>query len=464
MKDILEQIKLLLNINQKIELFAVVSEDSESEFNVFEKRGQLVACYEVNGYGGLKHFQSCRNLELVRDAQLSHEKMQEIAYSFLNVFAPSIVKSIYFSNAIDFGEVYQLVYERKDERYGLSLPHTSVVMEIAKDGCVHYFLSQGADSEVWYPEKLISKEEAKEKYAESLEFELLFAHVDKERFVNGDDMYHLVYAPKNYGMDVGAGGELHTWKSYNGFVPQFDHIEKRMVPKEEILKLIGLDDTYVKIHTGSKEAEITELWTKQGYEEDIEIEEGTPFHTIQVCFNQDTFQCISVMNNEQNERNKEAITEEEARELALQFLFACYPDADEQFMIERSHPSHHCMWEDEGCESQYGFWFHPMYGDKRVETYSMVIQVGQRSRKIVEFKAHGAFANELNELTAEPSISETNAKEVFVRDLDMELLWLKAQGEERMHYELCYAASFPKTDRYVRMIEAHTGKAFHVKG
>lgn len=464
MKDILEEIKAFLKINEKINLFSVASEESENEFNVFEKQtGQLVVCYEVDGHGGLKHFQVCRNLEEVRNVQLSHDKIHEIAQSFFNIFASNIVKSIYSLEVIDAGNVFHISYELRDERYGLSFPNSSVTLEIAKDGRVHYFFSEGENYEVQYPEKLISKEEAKEKYTETLEFELLFAKADKETFTNGDDAYHLVYAPKNYVMDIDWDGELHTIERYNGFVHQVDRIDKRNLQKEEILKLIGLDDTYVKIHTNCTEDEVTELWTKKDYANDIEVEEGTPFYTIQVRFHQETFQCTSVINNERKDEEKEAITEEEAREIALQFLFACYPKADEQFLIEKSHPSHHCVWEDENCESQYGFWFHLLHHGKRVDTYSMVIQVGQQSGKILEFQAVDGFVKELDKLNAEPTLSEEETKSIFVRDLDMELQWLKEQGEEGVHYRLCYAASFPKIDGRVHMIEAHTGNAFYVK-
>ncbi|CAM4204195.1 hypothetical protein BAMA_02620 [Bacillus manliponensis] len=462
MKDILEQVKLFLKINEDIQLYAVTSEESEQEFNVFEKRtGELVACYEMDGKGGLKHFETCRDLEKVRCIGLSHEAVHEIAQSFLQVFASNIVKFIYSSEMIEEDYVFQFSYELRDERYGLTFPQPPVVLEIAKDGRIQYFFSEGADREVHYPAKLITKEEAREKYIEALQFELLFAQADKEIYENGDDSYHLVYAPKEHVMDIGANGELHTLEDYNGFVHQFYNIEKRTVQEEEVIKLIGLDDTYIKIHTNEIDEEVTELWTKRDYVDDVEVEEGTPFHTIQVRFHKETFQCISVINNERKDEMKEVITEEEARESALQFLFACYPKADEQFLIERSHPLHHCIWEDENCESQYGFWFHPLYKGKRVGTYSLVIQIGQQSGKILEFQAVTDVAEELHTLNAEPTLSEEAAKSIYVRDLEMELVWVKEQNPVR--YELCYAPSFPKTDGHIRMIEAHTGMAFHVK-
>lgn len=462
MTNILEQIKLFLKMNENIQLFAVTSEESAYEFNVFEQRtGELVACYETDGKGGLKHFQACRDLEEVRCVQLSHDEVYEIAQSFLQVFAPNIVKFVYFIKMIEMDNIFQLSYELRDERYHLSFPDSSVMLEIAKDGRFQYFLFEGEACEVRYPKEVIAKEEAKEKYIAALRFELLFAKADTEVFANGDDAYHLVYAPKDHVMDIGVSGELHTYENYNGFVQQFHNIEKRTVQNGEILKLIGLDDTYVKIDTNHAEDQVTELWTKHDYANDVEVEEGAPFHTIQVRFHQETFQCISVINNERKDGKKEAITEEEARECALQFLFACYPKADEQFLIERSHPSHHCVWEDENCESQYGFWFHPLHRGKRVDTYSIVIQVGQQSGKILEFQAVNGFDKELDELNDEPTIFEKEAKFIYAQDLEMELVWTKAQN--LLHYELCYAPSFPKTDGHVRMVEAHTGTAFPLK-
>ncbi|MDC2863104.1 YcdB/YcdC domain-containing protein [Bacillus sp. BP-3] len=454
MTNIVEQIKLFLKINENIQLFAVTSEEGENEFNVFEQRtGELVACYEMDGEGRLKHFQTCRDLENVQCVPLSHDEVYEIAQSFLQVFAHNIVKFIYLIKSIEMDNVFQLSYELRDERYGLSFPHSSVMLEIAKDGRFQYFLFEGEVCEVRYPKELITKEEAKEKYIEALQFELLFA--------NRDDAYHLVYAPKDHVMGIGTNGDLHTYENNSGFIQQFYNLENRTVPNGEILKLIGLDDTYVKIYTNYREDTVTELWTKQENVNDIEVEEGTPFHTIQVRFQQETFQCISVINNERKDGKKEVITEEEARERALQFLFACYPKADELFLIERSHPPHHCVWEDENCESQYGFWFHPLYSGKRVDTYNMVIQVGQQSGKILEFQVLDGFDKELDDLNDEPTISEKEAKSIYVRDLEMELVWMKEQNP--LHYELCYAPSFSKTDGHVRMIEAHTGTAFSLK-
>ncbi|PEA56784.1 hypothetical protein CON64_00650 [Bacillus pseudomycoides] len=462
MTNIVEQIKLFLKMNENIQLFAVTSEEGENEFNVFERRtGELVACYEIDGKGGLKHFQTCRDLEKVRCVSLSHDEVCEIAQSILQVFAPNIVESIYFIKMIEVENVFQLSYELRDERYSLSFPDASVMLEIAKDGRFNYFLFEGEACEVQYPKELIPKEEAKEKFIEALRFELLFAKASTEVFADGDDAYHLVYAPKDHVMDIGANGELHTYENNNGFIQQFYNLENRTVQNGEILKLIGLDDTYVKVYMNRKEDKVTELWTKQDYANDIEVEGGTPFHTIQVCFHQETFQCISVINNEQKDGKKEVITEEEARECALQFLFACYPKADEQFLIERSHSSHHCVWEDENCESQYGFWFHPLHRGKRVDTYSMVIQVGQQSGKILEFQVIDGFEKELDELNDKPILSEGEAKAIYVRDLEMELVWAKDQNS--LHYELCYIPSFSKTDGHVRMIEAHMGTAFSLK-
>lgn len=239
MNKIIERLKPYLKVNEQTELYTVVLEDDENVFQIVEKHtDQPLACYGLNEDGEMDYFQSYIELEKVQDNQLTYAEMYEKVQSFINMFTPHLVHSMPFAYIIQFDMMYHVVYEKKDEKLGLFLPNSGVTIDITKDGRLYQLFSEVDEYQIYYPENSISKEEAKEKYAEKLEFELMISRADKETFANGDDAYHLVYAPKDYVFHIGPSGEIHTIEGYGGFLPQYEKIENRIVPKSVIRECI----------------------------------------------------------------------------------------------------------------------------------------------------------------------------------------------------------------------------------
>ncbi|MEY8348767.1 YcdB/YcdC domain-containing protein [Bacillus cereus] len=462
MKKIIEQLKPYLKVNEHVELCAVALEDEENTFEIVEKRtDQSLACYGLNENGEIDYFQSYIELEEVEDNQLPHAEIYEKVQSFINTFTPRLVQSAFFSCIIEFDMMYHIVYEKKDERFGVFLPNSGFTIDLTKDGRLHQLFSHVEEYQINYSENPISKEEAKKKYIENLELELMISKVDKETFANGDDTYHLVYVPKDYVMDVAPDGELHTIESYGGFLQIYEKIEKRIVQNDMIRELVGLSDKHIKFHTNIVDKEVIEFWVrKERVQHIVQGEEEQPSQAIQVCLDKETGKYMSIVNNEQYKQNKEALTEEEARERALQFLFARYPDANERFMIEKSHPSHHLMWEED--EWEYVFYFQPMYNEVKVNMYSMTISVGKKSGIITRFHACGFYEKEIVGISIEPSISIEEAKASIINAVDLEFSWGKEIDKDMTSYHGCYMPAFPKTNGHVKMIEAQTGKAFYI--
>ncbi|PFR21381.1 hypothetical protein COK19_21895 [Bacillus cereus] len=466
MKKIIEQLKPYLKVSEQLELYTVALEDEENTFEIVEKHtDQSLACYGLNENGEIDYFQSYIELEKVEDNQLLRAEIYEKVQSFINTFTPHLIQSAFFACIIEFDMMYHIVYEKKDERFGLFLPNSGFTIDITKDGRLYQLFSHVEEYQINYPENPISKEEAKKKYIENLELELMISKVDKETFANGDDTYHLVYVPKDYVMGIAPDGELHTIESYDGFLQIYENIEKCIVQNDMIRELVGLSDKHIKFHTDIVDNEVIEFWARKEQVQHIVQGEGEqPSQAIQVCLDKETGKYMSIVNNEQYKQNKEALTEEEARERALQFLFTRYPDANERFMIEKSHPAHHLMWEeeDEDYESEYVFYFQPMYNEVKVNMYSMTISVGKESGIITRFHACGFDEKEVVGISIEPTISIEEAKEIVMNAVDMEFSWGKEVEEDVTSYHACYMPAFPKTNGHVKMIEAQTGKAFYI--
>lgn len=465
MKKIAEQLKPYLKVNEHVELCTVALENEENIFEIGEKNTeQIIACYGLNENREIDYFQSYIELEEVEDNQLSHVEIYEKVQSFINMFTPHLIQSVLFAYIIEFDMMYHIVYEKKDEKLGLFLPNSGITIDMTKDGRMYQLLCQVDEYQIYYPENPISKEDAKAKYMENLEFELMISKADKETFANSDDTYHLVYVPKDYVFHIGPHGEIQTIENYDGFIPQYEKIEKRTEQKDGIHELIGLSDKHIKFHTNTMDDKVIELWArKEQVQHIVRREEELSSQVIQVCLDKETGQYMSIVNNEQYKQNKEALTEEKAKERALQFLFARYPDANDRFMMEKSHPSHHLMWEEgDEYESEYVFYFQHIYNDVKVDVYSMTINVGKESGNIIRFQACDFDEKEIVGISLEPNISIEEAKEIVMNAVDMEFSWGKEVEEDVTSYHACYMPAFPKTNGHVKMIEAHTGKAFYI--
>ncbi|WP_100403799.1 YcdB/YcdC domain-containing protein [Bacillus sp. FJAT-42315] len=457
--------KMIRYLQEKMaeEVYIEVSEYDQKTWELFRKSDEEeLGEFRLDETGALNFFTIYEEVEYASQP-LGMEEIREQAKAFIDMFCSEALHTLHFSCMIDWDETYKLIYDKKDEQLGLFLPNSGVEIDVAKDGRVQQFSSRVGECVVQYPTVLIPKETAKSIYIDNLEFELVIAQLDKEQYANGDDTYHSCYALIDYVMEVEPDGALQTIEEYGGFPEKYEAIEKRIVPESELHSIIGLNDQYAKITEVIEDEERVEWWSKEDVAIDslnIEEFEGD---VIKLGFNKTTGELLSVTNVESVQKGHTPLTEKEAKDRALQFLFACYPKANEQFIMQQSHPSHHFIVEEDeelACESEYVFYFQRIYQGVKVDSYLLAIQVGQLSGKIIRFSAD-TIGDIL--LTVEPVISLAEAKDILLEQLEMELTFGKHMEGDLPIYKVSYLPAFPNTSGHIRMIDAITGEAFHVE-
>lgn len=463
MEKIKEKMISYLQANMAEEVYVEVSEYDEETWKLFRKSDEeALGEFRLDETGALNFF-TIYEVEECTSQPLEMEEVREQAKAFIDMFCPDVLHMLHFSCMIDWDETYKFIYDKKDERFGLFLPNSGVEIDVAKDGHVQQFSSRVEECVVQYPTTIISKETAKSIYTDNLELELVIAQLNKEQYANGDDAYHLCYAPIDYVMEVEPDGTLQTIEEYGGFPEKYEALEKRIVPESELHSIIGLNDQYAKIAETIEDEERVEWWSTEKVATsllDIDDFEGD---VIKVGYDKTTGELLSVTNVESVQKGHTPLTEKEAKDRALQLLFARYPKANEQFIMQQSHPSHHFIVEEDeelACESEYVFYFQRIYQGVKVDSYLLAIQVGQLSGKIIRFSAD---TMEDILLTVEPVISLAEAKDILLEQLEMELTFGKHMEEDLPIYKVSYLPAFPNTSGHIRMIDAITGEAFHVE-
>ncbi|WP_100330012.1 YcdB/YcdC domain-containing protein [Bacillus xiapuensis] len=453
--------------NTADDVYLQASEYDEHEFELYRKSDdELVASMVFNDRGELESFSSFRDVSGIT-GHLPPKEIRANAEAFIERVRPGLLQSVRFSCMIDFDETYGLIYDKKEEKFGLFLPHSGVKIDIARDGQVHGFHAKAEEYKVIYPPSIISKESAKSIYMETLTLELLISKLDKDMYVNGDGSYRLCYAPVEYVMALEADGSAETIEAYGGFLETYERLDKRHVSESERWPLIGLNDQYVKIAERISGTEREEWWSAaEDSIHPLDIDEWVG-DSIQLSFDQETGRLVSVVNNEETRKGAAPITEDEARERALQFLFSLYPQADEQFTMQTSHPSHHFIadkqeGEGEG-ESEYVFYFQRIHHSIKVDSYVLVIHVGEQSGNILYLETNEIAETLWKTAPFEPAISQEEAKAIICSKLEMERGFKLEYGEEGPAYHVTYLPAFPKTVGHIRLIDALTGEAFYVK-
>ena len=400
------------------------------------------------------------------------EDMPTIAESFIRALYPNGLEQYTLQTVVDLDDVFMVLYGTKDERFELELPGIGFSLTISTSGQVVQFSYDEEPVEIFYPDTMLSEEEAKSRYASLLDFELIIRRTDKEIYANGDNTYRLVYSVKEAAVDIPASGESPVHVAEGN---QYERIQQQDAPSTSLYELIGVTANHVKIGELIEDGVRIEKWIHSSIERpaEVDFEEAYSDQFITIHFDMETNIPTMVYNGELWQGGEERLDETTQRQRALDFLFKVFPQANECFLKELEEPEEE--WSDdedhhtdddielEMEEESTPFYFQYHVQQVPVEESVTCIQVGVHSGNIISASVEPIDEVVLRVIQTIPAITKQDARARLMQKLRMELSMAHEYDEEgKPFYQPVYLPSFPETVGHVQMIDAVNGKAYYV--
>lgn len=496
MEEIFEKLKAFLPLDIKQQ----VTEYDENTYDLLDtQKGERIGMYVVNGSGELVGMSFDQDVEV---GSLKKEEMLSIAGQFVKTFHPDKQKVYELSAILDLDNPYMISYEKRDEKYGLFLHSAGFTVTVSTAGQIHQFWYETEEYEVRYPEKMITDQDALEKYMEHVNFELVIQHYDADIFQNGDDQYHLSYHVSESVNDLPADGSKP--EMFEDGNVELESINKQQAPKEGLYRLIDLPKDYHLLETVEEENQRIEIWSKSkdvtNYSTDLDEINA---HIVKLSFDRTTGLLLQISRGDASEINEQAIGKEWALKKAFDVIFCLFPDANERFKFtmepeyenvsedlpeeedwmeyeedmedaEFIESDEYLMDEEDlyneddqyedfvDLEENYIFHFYLIHNGIRMDDHDSVIGIGKYSGKVNVVNIDGPKAELYQHLPNEPKISVNEARQIYQNLIKMQLHFVREYEGEKAVYTLSYVPSFPATTGHVRAIDANTGKAMYV--
>jgi len=456
--------------------YAKISEDGENTFEIMDaETDEEIGYFSLNENGELMRF-SFR--EDTSSGNVSKMEILNIAEKFINTFYPG-QKEYELSAILDLNH-YMVVYERRDEKYGLFLHSTGFSVSVHTSGQITGFYLEDEEFEVRYSDMLVTEEAALEKYVSGLDFDLTIQQFNQEIFKNGDNQYHLAYSVIERVMDIPAGGSEST-----SIIDEQNmelKIPELKVPENDIYELIGITSEYRLLGKQVEEGKRIEVWSKSKSFHSFLFDMDEPDnHAINLCFDDRTGVLLQISSGEAYKSEGAEIGLESAMKQAVQVMFKLYPNTHEKFRLETPKEADEFaneetdfaeeMYEEElelddeyiVYEPTYLFYFHLHHKGLQVNQHGSHIGVGRYTGKITHFHLDIPSDDLIEKLQLTPVITLQEAKEIYKNCVQIELRFIREFDENgKSIYSLTYTPTFPTTVGHVRAIDAVTGKAMYM--
>lgn len=343
---------------------------------------------------------------------------------------------------------------------GLPLPLTGFYIDLAVTGEVTGFSYHGKADDLLRPETIADKREALAHFVKHIEAELLFTVLHQSVYVQGDDKPHLVYEIVSPTRPISA-----DLKEENAELDEYEELEdgtrpyvpiSRPAPEAEkmsINDMIGLHDGFYK----ERESDLGEgcigiAWRP---EKTKSVREDKSFeslfkerneHVLKTRYDKESGRLTGVMSFIKVE-GESVFSEEECHHMAIRFLFAMFPEADQYFRVQYDEP------DDEG--ENVGLTYKACSGGVDLRFGEGRICVSKKTGLVTFYMPPEIDPKELQEIDPVPSLTMEEAKDAIRRAIKAELAWDHCydDGSCGKVYRLVYKPVFP------RFIEAHTGEA-----
>ncbi|QBG54672.1 Uncharacterized protein ycdB [Bacillus amyloliquefaciens] len=391
-------------------------------------------------------------------APLLELDIEERMRAFLETHRPGALAEFELEkkSSVNDGDVRYSYAQMAD---GLPLPLTGFYVDLAVTGEVTGFSYQGKADDLLRPGTIADKREASAHFVKQIEAELLFTVLHQSVYVQGDDKPHLVYDIVSPTRPISA-----DLKEENEEIEEYEELEHDTRPyvsisrpepeaeKMSINDMIGLHDGFYK----DRESDLGEgcigiAWRPEktkSAREDKSFEslfKERNEHVLKTRYDKESGRLTGVMSFIQEE-GEPVFSEEECHHMAIRFLFAMFPEADQHFRVQYDEP------DDEGENA--GLTYKACSGGVDLRFGEGRICVSKKTGLVTFYMPPDIDPKELENIDPVPSLTMEEAKDAIRRNIKAELAWDRYDdGSGRNVYRLVYKPVFP------RFIEAHTGEA-----
>ncbi|MEC1614218.1 DUF4901 domain-containing protein [Bacillus mojavensis] len=409
---------------------------------------------ELGPDGELKYLS--RDIEPESGERLSEEQLEDIMRQFVETYYPRALSAfVREENDRTYDDKVRFSYVQIEA--GLPLPMSGFIAEVSLSGEMIFFSYYGKAGSIIKPKRVANYEEALAYIKKDVKFDLMFELLHRSVYKKGDDQPHLVYEPECRAMTVPADlvreekeFDDDDYREREGFpLPLFEGINENADPGS----MIGLNSGLVKV----READIGNgrigiVWRNPDvpvYQQaDKSMDSwfrGRVHQVLKTLHNKETGKLEGVMSFI-DEKGPYTVSVEECEKIAIRFLFALFPNADQYFKIKYDEQ------DEEGSSA--GFTFDVHCNGVPLRFGQVRICVSRQTGRITVYMGPDIDPEVLKAVDPVPSISPEQAKSIFWRHFKVELGWEREYGEdEENSYRLVYKPVYP------RLIDAHTGEA-----
>ncbi|MFJ7977268.1 YcdB/YcdC domain-containing protein [Peribacillus sp. NPDC096379] len=412
---------------------------------------------ELDGEGHLLHYNQYE--AVLHHLPLQEEELLEKSLQFVSEYYPDALKTFVpeksktLSNGMRFSSVQM--------ELGLPLEMTGFYVDVAFSGDILSFRYYGEAMDIRLPGEILDKGWVKQSFLAEVKMNLLIMNLSPDVYENVSHSPLLVYQPNSpfYTQTANrlakSNVENENEEDYEiSYLP----LPEKLPGYSDIYKAIGFDKhTLTKLREVDIGDEIVTVWHPArplSVNNDLSLDsyfQRKTENTLKIRTEKQTGK-ISGLFNFRDDKGLLSLSVEECRTIALKFLYTLYPNADRYFRIASQNGD-----EDEET-TQYGFHFSIFH--KGISTYFGLchITVNKTTGFITHYSVPDIDVNRLEEMDVQPTLSEKEAKSLYLEDLDFELTWNKNYEENQHEYhELIYRVSFPKLNGDIRFINAHSG-------
>ncbi|MEH6942696.1 YcdB/YcdC domain-containing protein [Bacillus sp. JJ722] len=352
---------------------------------------------------------------------------------------------------------YRLTYTQFHNQ--LPLPFTGFYITIDKGGNITSFRYYGIANDIRLPNQALDLTFVKEKYIEGLKMELSIKTLFRDFYKNGDNRLRLVYEPNWTICYNPTKGIIEKQEIDKDIADRLVNISKpHIIEPKTISEFINLNkEEYTKIREADMDTYIGEVWrhkkTSLPPKKDLSINsffEDQNNGTLKLMLHPQTKEIKSAYSfiDQIGELN---LTYDECQNIAEQLLFTVYPNANQYFKLVTS------KGEDEQEDNLCRFRYRLVYENILVEYNVFAISVNRTTGFVDHFSSCDIELDTLDELETAPTISETEAKELLIKKLDIEAKWNQFYDENKKeYYVLDYEPIFPMLEGELVAIDAQT--------
>ncbi|RFA34502.1 hypothetical protein CAI16_11370 [Virgibacillus dokdonensis] len=165
------------------------------QYDIFSNTtNKNVAVFSVDNQGKLLYFSVEDEILKPSNYTLKRDELIEKASHFVKTFYPEMYKNCKLASFLKLGNAYTVHFAYQDEQLHLFLPETGVTLFLTKSGKISTIISfHDKNTNIHYPDVMISAEAAKKQYLHHLEPELLIAPMDTY-YINNNGKFRLVYS------------------------------------------------------------------------------------------------------------------------------------------------------------------------------------------------------------------------------------------------------------------------------